>query len=168
MTKPSSNSKGRWRALSGWFDTRLGLANTILRPVPTYSLRLDYWLGALAFVAFLICGVTGILQLQYYVPTPAAAYDSVQHINGFIPYGNLIQSVHLYSAFAMIFFAFAHMMRRIFSECPKEAERIDVDHRDVDGAVCVRHGLHRLPSAVDSPLKERNRHLHRVRERTAP
>jgi len=87
-------------------------------------LKPDYWLGALAFVAFLVCGLTGILQLQYYVPTPDAAYDSVQHINEFVPYGNLIQSVHLYSAFAMIFFAFAHMMRGYFLSVHKRPREV--------------------------------------------
>jgi len=81
-------------------------------------------LGAIAFVAFLVCGFTGILQLQYYVPTPDAAYDSVQHINEFVPYGNLIQSVHLYSAFAMIFFAFAHMMRGYFLSVHKRPREL--------------------------------------------
>jgi quinol-cytochrome oxidoreductase complex cytochrome b subunit len=87
-------------------------------------LKPDYWLGALAFVAFLICGVTGILQLQYYVPTPDAAYDSVQHLNSMVPYGNLIQSIHLYSAFAMIFFAFAHMMRGYFLSVHKRPREL--------------------------------------------
>ena len=116
--------KSRWRTISEWIDTRLGLANTILRPVPSYSLKPDYWLGALAFLAFLVCGLTGILQLQYYVPTPEAAYDSVQHINEFVPFGNLIQSVHLYSAFAMIFFAFAHMMRGYFLSVHKRPREL--------------------------------------------
>ena len=119
-----AKKRSRWNALSEWFDTRLGLANTILRPVPSYSLKPDYWLGAIAFLAFLICGFTGILQLQYYVPTPDAAYDSVQHFNEFVPYGNLIQSVHLYSAFAMIFFAFAHMMRGYFLSVHKRPREL--------------------------------------------
>jgi quinol-cytochrome oxidoreductase complex cytochrome b subunit len=87
-------------------------------------LKPDYWLGALAFIAFLISGVTGILQLQYYVPTPDGAYDSVQHLNEFVPYGHLIQSVHLYSAFAMIFFAFAHMMRGYFLSVHKRPREL--------------------------------------------
>lgn len=114
MKQPPSEKSARWRSLTEWINTRVGLSNTILRPVPSFSLKPDYWLGALAFIAFLICGLTGVLQLQYYVPTPEGAYDSVQHLNDFVPFGNLIQSVHMYSAFAMIFFAFAHMMRGYF------------------------------------------------------
>jgi quinol-cytochrome oxidoreductase complex cytochrome b subunit len=124
VKQPISAKSDRWRALTEWINTRFGLANTILRPVPSYSLKPDYWLGALAFIAFLICGLTGILQLQYYVPTPDAAYDSVQHLNDFVPYGNLIQSVHLYSAFAMIFFAFAHMMRGYFLSVHKRPREL--------------------------------------------
>lgn len=124
MNQPVSEKRDRWRALSEWIDARFGLANTILRPVPSFSLKPDYWLGALAFIAFLIAGVTGILQLQYYVPTPDGAYDSVQHLNEFVPYGHLIQSVHLYSAFAMIFFAFAHMMRGYFLSVHKRPREL--------------------------------------------
>ena len=120
----TTGKRHRCQALSQWVDSRLGLTNTILRPVPSYSLKPEYWLGALAFVAFLICGITGILQLQYYVPTPEGAYDSLQHLNQFVPYGNLIQSIHLYSAYAMIFFAFAHMMRGYFLSVHKRPREL--------------------------------------------
>ena len=105
-------------------DTRLGLVNTILRPVPQFSLSPGYWLGSLAFVAFLVCGVTGILQLQHYVPTPDGAYDSVQYFGANIPYGNLIQSIHLYSAYSMIILAFAHMMRGYFLSVQKKPREL--------------------------------------------
>jgi quinol-cytochrome oxidoreductase complex cytochrome b subunit len=83
-----------------------------------------YWLGSLAFVAFLVCGVTGILQLQHYVPTPDGAYDSVQYFGANVPYGNLIQSIHLYSAYSMIIFAFAHMMRGYFLSVQKKPREL--------------------------------------------
>ncbi len=122
--QPNAAKRPRWVKFVEWVDTRLGLANTILRPVPQYSLSPGYWLGSLAFVAFLVCGVTGILQLQHYVPTPDGAYDSVQYFGANVPYGSLIQSIHLYSAYSMIVLAFAHMMRGYFLSVQKKPREL--------------------------------------------
>lgn len=97
-----------------WIDDRFGFTNTILRPVPRYSLNPIYWLGALAFLAFLLQGLTGIIMLQYYTPTPEEAYNSTIQIINTVPYGRLIESFHLYMAYAMVFLAFLHFVRGYF------------------------------------------------------
>jgi cytochrome b6 len=97
-----------------WFDSRLGLSYPLLRPAPAYSINPFYWLGALTVVAFLIQGVTGVIMMLYYIPSPAAAFSSTQNIFQNVYYGRFLQTVHLYTAYAMIVLAFMHMMRGYF------------------------------------------------------
>jgi len=94
-----------------WIDDRFGFTNTILRPQPRYSLNPLYWLGALAFIAFMIQGVTGVLLLQYYRPDIENAYETTIYVINMIPYGRLLQSLHLYTAYAMVLLAFIHFTR---------------------------------------------------------
>lgn len=97
-----------------WIDARIGLTNTMLRPVPEHTLNPSYWLGALMVVGFLIQGLTGALMLIYYVPTPSQAYSTTVFIIGNVPLGQLIETVHLYSAYAIVLLAFMHLMRGYF------------------------------------------------------
>lgn len=100
--------------LAKWLESRLGLSYPLLRPAPAYSINPFYWLGALTVVAFLIQGVTGVIMMLYYVPSPTAAFPSTQYIFQSVYYGRFLQAVHLYTAYAMIVLAFMHMMRGYF------------------------------------------------------
>jgi len=106
---PKRDSKAA--RLVGWFDTRLGLSYPLLRPAPEYAMNPFYWLGGLAVVAFLIQGITGVMMMLYYVPNPTAAYTSTKYIFDSVYYGRFLETVHLYTAYAMIMLAFMHMMR---------------------------------------------------------
>ncbi len=106
--------------LARWFDTRLGLSYELLRPAPSYSINPFYWLGALAVVAFVIQGVTGILMMLYYVPSPAQAYSSTLYIMNQVSYGTFLETVHLYTAYAMIMLTFMHLMRGFFVSVHKK------------------------------------------------
>lgn len=108
------------RSIVEWFDTRIGLTESVLRPGPDYSLNLFYWLGALMVVAFIVQGITGLLMLLYYVPTVDQAYASTLFIIQHVPLGRLIETIHLYSAYAMVLFAFAHLMRGYFASVQKK------------------------------------------------
>jgi quinol-cytochrome oxidoreductase complex cytochrome b subunit len=105
-------------------DFRLGLSGTILRPVPRYSLSTGMWLGALAVVSFVILAVTGCLMLSSYVPTPDTAYSSTTGIITTVPFGSLVETVHLYAAYSMILFAFLHMMRGFFANVHKKPREL--------------------------------------------
>lgn len=110
--------------IAGWFDSRLGLSYPFLREAPAYSVNPFYWLGALTVVAFVIQGVTGIMLMLYYIPTPDQAYSSTQFIFQNVSYGRFLETVHLYTAYAMIVLAFMHMMRGFFVSVykkPREA-----------------------------------------------
>jgi quinol-cytochrome oxidoreductase complex cytochrome b subunit len=106
--------------LVGWFDSRFGLSHPLLRPVPQYALNPFYWLGALAVVAFVIQGVTGMILMLYYIPSPTQAYSSTLYIFQNVNNGRFLQTVHLYTAYAMIMLAFMHMMRGYFVSVHKK------------------------------------------------
>src|SRR5271157_3408964 len=122
-TKEDSDNSAVAR-LAGWFDSRLGLSYQFLRPVPQYSINPFYWLGALAVVAFAIEATTGMIMLLYYIPDPNLAYATTTYIFQKVSYGTFLETVHLYTAYAMIFLAVAHMMRGFFvsvHKAPREA-----------------------------------------------
>lgn len=110
--------------VSAWLDKRIGFTNTMLKPAPSYSLNPFYWLGALAFMAFCIQVLTGSLMLLYYIPTPDQAYSSTIGIMTTIPFGALIETVHLYGAYAMILLAFLHLMRGYFASAHKSPREL--------------------------------------------
>ncbi len=113
-------SQNPGRKFVEWFKNRFGLTTTVLRPVPDYTLNPLYWLGALAVITFGIQGVTGLLMLIYYVPTIDQAYSSTLFIINDVPLGNLIETVHLYGAYAMILLTFLHLFRGYFSSVQKK------------------------------------------------
>lgn len=102
-----------------WVDERVGFSKTMLTPAPSYSLNPLYWLGALAVMAFGVQVLTGFLMLLYYVPTPEQAYQTTQFIIQDVPFGHILETVHLYGAYAMILLAFLHLMRGYFSSVHK-------------------------------------------------
>ncbi len=129
MAVSKSNSEGKGNQtvvarLVGWFDDRLGLQHEMLRPAPEYSINPFYWLGALAVVAFVIQGISGIMLALYYIPTPAQAYSSTKYIFNSVSYGQFLETVHLYTAYAMIMLAFLHMMRGYFVSVHKKPREL--------------------------------------------
>lgn len=117
-------NRGITERLVDWFDSRMGLSNELLRPAPRYSINPFYWLGALAVVAFVIQGITGSIMLLYYVPSPTTAYASTLYIFQNVSYGQFLETVHLYTAYAMIMLAFMHMMRGYFVSVHKKPREI--------------------------------------------
>lgn len=120
----NETDEGRLARLLRWFDIRLGLSYPILRPVPRYAINPAYWLGALTVVAFFIQGVTGVIMMLYYTPSPTQAFSSTQYIFQNVYYGRFLETVHLYTAYAMIMLAFMHMMRGYFVSVHKKPREI--------------------------------------------
>ena len=124
MSGPGDEDKGRVGRLARWFDARLGLSYEFLRPAPQYAINPFYWLGALAVVAFVIQAVSGMLMMLYYVPDPTNAYQSTQFIFQSVSYGGFLETVHLYTAYAMILLVFMHMMRGYFVSVHKKPREL--------------------------------------------
>ena len=126
---PSSEGEENGRSgitgrVLGWFDSRLGLSHQLLRPAPQYSINPFYWLGALATVAFVIQGVTGGIMMLYYIPSPTQAYATTQYIFQTVSYGTFLETIHLYTAYAMIMLAFMHLMRGYFVSVHKKPREV--------------------------------------------
>lgn len=99
-----------------WFDERLGLT-TIYRTVLDRKVpKVNWWftLGSASLFLFVMQGVTGILLTIYYVPSPDAAYDSIQYIMNGVAFGWLIRGMHHWGATLMVIVVFAHMLRTYF------------------------------------------------------
>jgi quinol-cytochrome oxidoreductase complex cytochrome b subunit len=115
-----SEKKTLYDKLVDWFDVRLGFTKAPLKPIPDFALNPIYWLGLLLALTFGMQGATGIFMLLYYVPTPAEAYSSTTYIINSVPLGQLVETLHLYTAYAMILIAFLHLARNYFGSAHKE------------------------------------------------
>jgi ubiquinol-cytochrome c reductase cytochrome b subunit len=70
-----------------------------------------FTLGSATLFVFILQMVTGIWQLFYYVPTVDHAYDSLNFLRLFVPYGWLIHGLHYWGATAMVILVGLHIMR---------------------------------------------------------
>jgi quinol-cytochrome oxidoreductase complex cytochrome b subunit len=113
------SNKTVYDKLVDWFDVKLGFAKTPLKPVPDFLLNPIYWLGALLAVTFVLQATTGMFMLLYYTPTPEQAYTSTIYIMNSVPLGTLIETLHLYTAYAMILLTILHLVRNYFGSAHK-------------------------------------------------
>jgi quinol-cytochrome oxidoreductase complex cytochrome b subunit len=98
---------------------KFGFTKTPLKPIPDFMMNPIYWLGLLLAVTFALQALTGIFMLLYYVPTPASAYSSTESIITSVPLGSLVETFHLYGAYAMIILTFLHLVRNFFGSAHK-------------------------------------------------
>ena len=113
------SEKTAYDKLVDWFDVKFGFAKTPLKPIPDFMMTPIYWLGLILAVSFALQALTGIFMLLYYVPTPTQAYSSTASIISTVPLGSLIETFHLYNAYAMILLAFLHLARNFFGSAHK-------------------------------------------------
>ncbi len=145
------------RTVFGWFKTRFPTVpwadltrkalETDQRQMPRshaekYELKtIWYWyplycLGGIAFVAFIILTLTGIILGFFYVPNGAyeytasgslsnQAYDSMQRIMTQVPFGYIIRGMHHWAAHIMIAAVFLHMCRVYFTGAYKKPRELN-------------------------------------------
>ena len=101
------------RQIKEWIETRIGLDELIRSQLTEYrvpkNLNLFYTLGMMAFAAFMIQVITGILLLTYYVPQEEHAFKSIQTIMNVVPYGWLFRLMHVVGSNLMVAVVFLHM-----------------------------------------------------------
>lgn len=85
--------------------------------IPARQARLRYTLaaGGLAVFLALILGVTGLLEMFYYIPTPDQAAASIQTIAFLVPYGGLVRNLHYWSAQFLVIVTLIHLLRVILT-----------------------------------------------------
>jgi ubiquinol-cytochrome c reductase cytochrome b subunit len=117
-------SENPGRRFVEWVKAQFGLNTNVLRTVPDYSLNPLYWLGALTAIAFGLQVLTGLLMMIYYVPSTDQAYSSTLFIIQSVPLGWLLETVHLYGAYAMILLALLHLFRGYFLSVHKKPRQM--------------------------------------------
>jgi len=114
-----TEKKSAYDKLVDWFDVKFGFTKSPLKPIPDFMMNPIYWLGLLLAVTFGLQALTGIFMLLYYVPTPSQAYSSTASIISSVPLGSLVETFHLYTAYAMIILTFLHLTRNFFGSAHK-------------------------------------------------
>ncbi len=71
--------------------------------------------GGLAVFFALVLVITGLLEMFYYIPTPAEAGRSIQTITFLVPLGWLVRNLHFWSAQFLVVFTALHLLRVIFT-----------------------------------------------------
>jgi len=110
--------------LGEWLDERLGLKG-ISYPVPEHANSLPYVLGGITFTGFVILFVTGIYLAQFYHPEVADAHQSVIYIIAGVPLGDLVRSVHFWTAQIVTVTVLLHMLRVLFTGSYKRPREIN-------------------------------------------
>ncbi len=85
--------------------------------IPARQSRWRYTLGAGGTVVFLVLvlGLTGILEVFYYIPTPENAAISIQTISYLVPFGGLIRNIHFWAAQFLLIISAIHLLRVVFT-----------------------------------------------------
>ena len=85
--------------------------------IPARQARLRYTLGAGGLGVFLalITGVSGALEMFFYVPTPEQAGLSIQQITFLVPFGGLVRNLHYWSAQLLVVASVLHLLRVVFT-----------------------------------------------------
>jgi quinol-cytochrome oxidoreductase complex cytochrome b subunit len=85
--------------------------------IPAREARFGYTfgLGGISLLLFMVLGVTGVLEMFLYVPTPQAAHESVRQIAYLAPFGWLLRNMHFWAGQLMVGAVILHMARVVFS-----------------------------------------------------
>ena len=122
------------RRIGAFFRDRLGL-DTIFGFLKSHRVPPDhgtwrgwfYVFGMATLTAFLLQVLTGIALTSTYIPSPAAAYESIQYLTHDTRWGWLVRALHFYGASAMVVLVTAHMSRVFLSgayKFPREMQWI--------------------------------------------
>jgi ubiquinol-cytochrome c reductase cytochrome b subunit len=102
------------RFLYEWLDTRLKLKpleHTLLdEPIPGGASWI-YVFGSATLFLFCLQATTGMFLALYYVPSPDAAYDTVQFIQHEVTFGWLVRGLHHWGASAVMVAIGLHLLQ---------------------------------------------------------
>lgn len=113
-------------AFASWLDRRLAYRAVVdrWRDVTPHHVHWAYTLGALLLLGLVVQGVTGLVLMLYYVPTPTHAYDSVRYVVSEVPFGRLLRGLHHHGASVLPAVAVLHLLRTLVFgayKAPREA-----------------------------------------------
>ena len=100
-----------------WMDERLPIvrlgADFLSFPTPR-NLNYLWTFGGILTFCLMTQIITGVVLAMHYVPNAAMAHDSVQHILRDVPYGWLIQPIHMVGASMFFIAVYIHMFRGLY------------------------------------------------------
>jgi quinol-cytochrome oxidoreductase complex cytochrome b subunit len=82
---------------------------------PALKFSYTFGLGGLLLLLASILGVTGVLLLFVYTPSPDAAYDSMVALQTEVYFGNLIRNLHHWSGNLMVVVGLLHLLRVFYT-----------------------------------------------------
>jgi len=85
--------------------------------IPERQARFRYTLaaGGLALFLMLVLGITGILEMFFYIPTPEQAGSSIQTLTFLVPFGGLVRNLHFWSAQFLVIVTVIHLLRVVLT-----------------------------------------------------
>ncbi|MCX6031901.1 MAG: cytochrome b N-terminal domain-containing protein [Chloroflexi bacterium] len=85
--------------------------------LPARESRFGYTfgLGGISLLLFLVLGVTGVLEMFIYLPTPTGAAESIRQITYLAPFGWLLRNMHYWGGQMMVGTVVLHMARVVLS-----------------------------------------------------
>lgn len=84
-------------------------------PLPQARWRYTLGTGGLAVFLTLLLGITGTLEMFFYIPTPEQAGSSIQVITFLVPFGGLVRGLHFWAAQALVVVSAIHLLRILFT-----------------------------------------------------
>ncbi len=114
----------RRSAVGEWLRERLGL-DGLAYSVPRHANRLPYTLGGITLTGFVILFITGIYLAQFYHPHPNEAHSSVVYIITGAPLGDLVRSVHFWTAQIVTVSVLLHLLRVLLSGSYKRPREVN-------------------------------------------
>jgi quinol-cytochrome oxidoreductase complex cytochrome b subunit len=94
-------------------------------PTRESSFFYTFGLGGISLFLILVLGVTGILEVFYYIPSEAEANRSLQVITYLVPYGNLIRGLHFWAGQLLVGTTILHMLRVVLTGSYKPPRRFN-------------------------------------------
>lgn len=87
------------------------------RVVLRENLRLTYTfcLGGLAFTAFIVLALSGVLLLFYYQPTPDRAFNSILFLESTVIGGKYLRGLHRLASHGLLVLLFLHVLRVVLT-----------------------------------------------------
>jgi len=85
-----------------------------------------YAIGPIFYLVWFVTMATGLVLIMWYVPSKAAAFDSILTIQTQIPFGNIMRGVHKYGADAMIIAATIRVFRMFINADYKPGKEFNV------------------------------------------
>ena len=110
--------------LGDWIFERTGWKG-LTYPVPAHANTIWYLLGGISFVGFLILFGTGIYMAQFYNAQPNDAQQSVVYLITGVPFGDLIRSIHFWTAQIVTVTVLLHFLRILYTAAYKKPRELN-------------------------------------------